>query len=67
MPTLGRIFAGAGAAYTYLPETAAKFPCGDAFLQLMKETQQYSEYKSYPLNSGIAFIYVGIVGEGRNA
>ena len=67
MPTLGMIFAGAGAAYTYLPETAAKFPCGDAFLQLMKETQQYSEYKSYPLNSGIAFIYVGIVGEGRNA
>ncbi len=67
MPILGRIFAGAGAAYTYLPETAAKFPCGDAFLKLMKDTKQYSEFKAYPLNSGIAFIYVGIVGEGRHA
>jgi demethylmenaquinone methyltransferase/2-methoxy-6-polyprenyl-1,4-benzoquinol methylase len=61
MPALGRIFAGAESAYTYLPQTAAKFPCDQKFLDIMNATGMYSETKVYSLFSGIAYIYIGTV------
>ena len=61
MPMAGRIFAKDGGAYNYLPETAAKFPCREDFLELMDSTGKLENcfYKS--LTFGIAFIYVGTV------
>ena len=61
MPTLGKIFAGAESAYTYLPRTASQFPCREAFIDLMKKSGSYKETNYYTLSLGIAYIYVGIV------
>ncbi len=59
MPILGKLFAGSKSAYTYLPKTAAKFPCREEFIKIMDETNSFSNCKYYTLNSGIAYIYIG--------
>jgi demethylmenaquinone methyltransferase/2-methoxy-6-polyprenyl-1,4-benzoquinol methylase len=61
MPFLGNLIAGDKGAYTYLPETAAKFPAGNMFLNIMQSTDNFSETKYIPLSSGIAYLYIGIV------
>ncbi len=61
MPAIGKLIAGNKFAYTYLPETAAAFPCGDEFIELMAATGRFAECNYIKLNSGIAFIYVGTV------
>lgn len=63
MPTLGRIFAGAKSAYTYLPRTASVFPCRESFIELMNRADCFKTSKYYTLSLGIAYIYVGIVKE----
>ena len=60
MPFLGKLFAGSKSAYTYLPKTASQFPCRDEFINIMNQTECFSETKYYKLNSGIAYIYIGI-------
>jgi demethylmenaquinone methyltransferase/2-methoxy-6-polyprenyl-1,4-benzoquinol methylase len=61
MPALGRIFAGAKSAYTYLPETAARFPARDSFIKIMEESNSFSLSKYESLTFGVAYIYTGIV------
>ncbi len=61
MPTVGGWISGNREAYTYLPETSAKFPAGETFLGLMKEADTFSETKAESLTGGIAFVYVGTV------
>ena len=61
MPVMGLIFAADKDAYTYLPETAAKFPCREEFIDIIKSTGAYSECNYHVLSGGIAFIYIGIV------
>lgn len=61
MPFLGKIIANNPSAYTYLPSTAAAFPSGEKFVEIMKSTQKFSEINYYPLTNGIAYLYVGIV------
>jgi demethylmenaquinone methyltransferase/2-methoxy-6-polyprenyl-1,4-benzoquinol methylase len=61
MPILGKIFAGDVEAYTYLPQTASRFPCREDFTEIMKATGSFSECRYYTLSGGIAFIYIGIV------
>lgn len=61
MPALGKIFAGNQSAYTYLPETAAKFPSDEKFKKLMLDSGKFSEVKYKALSFGIAYIYTGIV------
>lgn len=61
MPLLGKIFAGDSSSYTYLPETAAKFPSGDKFLNIMKNTGSFTQVKYIKLTGGIAYIYLGEV------
>ncbi len=61
MPAIGKLIARNKDAYTYLPKTAAAFPCGDEFIEIMKNTDRLSECSYVKLNSGIAFIYVGTV------
>ncbi len=61
MPFLGSIVAKNEAAYTYLPQTASKFPYGDMFVEIMNSTEKFSEIKAYPVTFGVAYIYVGIV------
>lgn len=61
MPAIGGWISGNRDAYTYLPETSAKFPAGDSFLKLMKDTGSFEGQKAIKLTGGIAYVYVGTV------
>lgn len=61
MPFLGKLVAGNKFAYTYLPETAAKFPSDLKFKKIMEDTNQFSDIYIKPLTFGVAYIYTGIV------
>jgi demethylmenaquinone methyltransferase / 2-methoxy-6-polyprenyl-1,4-benzoquinol methylase len=61
MPTVGGWISGNREAYTYLPETSAKFPAGEKFLELMDKTESFSSRKAIKLTGGIAYVYVGTV------
>jgi len=61
MPFLGKLIANNPDAYTYLPRTAAQFPSGDKFVEIMQSTLQFSKVIQYPFSNGITFLYVGIV------
>lgn len=61
MPAIGGWISGNRDAYTYLPETSAKFPAGNKFLDLMEKTGSYSDRKAVKLTGGIAYVYVGTV------
>lgn len=61
MPTVGGLMTGNRAAYEYLPRTAATFPCGDRFVELMRGAAEFSEVRSIRLTGGIAYCYVGHV------
>lgn len=59
IPTFGKMISKDKAAYTYLPESVAAFPEGQAFMDIMKEVG-YSDVKSKIVGGGIATIYYGI-------
>lgn len=61
MPFLGKLIANNSDAYTYLPKTAAQFPAGNKFVEIMLSTNMFSKVDNYPLSFGIAYLYVGIV------
>lgn len=60
LPYVGGFITGQRSAYKYLQESSAQFPCGEKFLDLMKNTCQFSSVKQIPLSGGIAYIYIGI-------
>ena len=62
MPFVGGLLSGNKKAYEYLPETSAKFPAGQKFLDLMRATNHFKTEKAYTLQSGVAYIYIGTVG-----
>lgn len=57
IPLLGRAISGDAAAYTYLPETSAKFPCGPQFEELLRKTG-WTPVSTTSLMGGIAFNYL---------
>ena len=61
MPAVGGWISGNRDAYTYLPETSAKFPAGKLFLKLMNQTGSFSSQRGVKLTGGIAYVYVGTV------
>lgn len=61
IPIVGKMLTGNREAYNYLPETAAAFPCREAFLDLMRSTGRFSSVRYRELTGGIAFLYVGTV------
>ncbi|MGB0652430.1 MAG: bifunctional demethylmenaquinone methyltransferase/2-methoxy-6-polyprenyl-1,4-benzoquinol methylase UbiE [Thermoplasmatota archaeon] len=61
MPRIGALVTGDRAAYEYLPETAAAFPCGDAFAQIMRDAADFTDIQVRPLTGGIAWLYTGTV------
>lgn len=63
MPAIGGFISGNRDAYTYLPETSAKFPAGEKFIELMKKADVFSDQRAIKLTGGISYIYVGTVGE----
>lgn len=61
MPRVGGLVTGDRAAFEYLPRTAAAFPYGAQFEQLMRNAASFSEVKVKPLMGGVAWLYVGTV------
>lgn len=61
MPLIGQLLTGNRAAYEYLPRTAAAFPAGERFVQLMRDTGRYATAECHPLLAGLANVYVGTV------
>ncbi len=59
LPVFGKIFSKDSRAYTYLPESVAAFPDGEAFTKLMKEIG-FKTTKHRSLTFGICSIYTGI-------
>lgn len=56
LPALGKLLTGDGYAYRYLPETAARFPCGAAFEARLVQAG-FIPVCSAPLTFGIAYLY----------
>ena len=57
IPFIGGIISGERGAYEYLPKTAAAFPCGEQFEDLLRQAG-LTPLRTIPLMGGIAFIYV---------
>jgi len=62
IPLFGRLFAGKGQAYEYLHASAWSFPCGEAFVELMRRSGAVEAVRAIPLSGGIAWCYVATVG-----
>jgi demethylmenaquinone methyltransferase/2-methoxy-6-polyprenyl-1,4-benzoquinol methylase len=60
LPFIGGIVCGNREAYDYLNRTAAHFPCGDAFIQIMRDAG-FRKATAKPLFGGIAWLYIGEV------
>ena len=59
LPRIGGWLSGHSDAYTYLPRTAAVFPAGDRFLQVMGK-QKFTEMKARPYTGGAVYVYRAI-------
>lgn len=61
LPKIGGLVTGQKDAYEYLQKSSAAFPCREGFVDLMKESQAFSNYEYTALTGGIAYIYKGTV------
>jgi demethylmenaquinone methyltransferase/2-methoxy-6-polyprenyl-1,4-benzoquinol methylase len=62
LPTVGGVVTGKRDAYEYLERSAGRFPCGDDFVALMRESGNFATIDYVPLTLGIAYLYRGMVG-----
>jgi len=60
LPRLGGAVTGDRAAYNYLQTSSERFPCGDAFATLMRESADFASVDYVPLTFGIAYLYRGV-------
>ncbi|HEV7486200.1 MAG TPA: bifunctional demethylmenaquinone methyltransferase/2-methoxy-6-polyprenyl-1,4-benzoquinol methylase UbiE [Thermoanaerobaculia bacterium] len=61
LPRLGGAVTGERGAYEYLESSAARFPCGDDFVALMRGAATFTSIDFRPLTFGIAYLYRGVV------
>jgi demethylmenaquinone methyltransferase/2-methoxy-6-polyprenyl-1,4-benzoquinol methylase len=67
LPRIGGWVSGQRSAYEYLDRTAARFPAGEQFAALLRETGAFRDVRLTSLAGGIAYVYVGIVAaRGRS-
>jgi demethylmenaquinone methyltransferase/2-methoxy-6-polyprenyl-1,4-benzoquinol methylase len=62
LPRLGGAVTGERGAYEYLESSAARFPCGDDFVALMRGAAPFASIDFRPLTFGIAYLYRGVTG-----
>jgi demethylmenaquinone methyltransferase / 2-methoxy-6-polyprenyl-1,4-benzoquinol methylase len=60
LPRVGGAVTGERDAYEYLERSAARFPSGAAFAQLMREATPFANVQFEPLTFGIAYLYKGV-------
>lgn len=61
IPTIGGWVTGRPASYRYLSDSAAAFPAGEKFVDLMRQADVFAEISAYPLTLKIAYAYIGTV------
>ena len=61
LPWIGGVLTGNRRAYDYLDRSAGAFPCGDAFVALMRETGAFETIEWRAYTGGIAYAYRGVV------
>lgn len=61
IPVVGGLLTGHTRPYRYLVRTSAKFPAGEAFLEVMDRTGLFAQTRAVPLSGGIAYAYVAVV------
>lgn len=61
LPKIGGLVTGQKDAYEYLQKSSAAFPCREGFVDLMKQTDAFSNIEYISLSGGIAYIYKGTV------
>lgn len=57
LPLVGGAVTGEQDAYRYLESSAAKFPCGEDFVTLMREAGDFASVEYRMLSFGIAYVY----------
>ncbi|TAL69124.1 MAG: bifunctional demethylmenaquinone methyltransferase/2-methoxy-6-polyprenyl-1,4-benzoquinol methylase UbiE [Bacteroidetes bacterium] len=61
IPIIAKLISYDKKAYQYLIHSISKFPYGEDFIKLMKQTEEFSEYKTFKLVFGIVYLYIGTV------
>jgi demethylmenaquinone methyltransferase/2-methoxy-6-polyprenyl-1,4-benzoquinol methylase len=61
LPRLGGAVTGERGAYEYLESSAARFPCGEEFVAMMRRAAPFSSIEFRPLTFGVAYLYRGVV------
>ncbi|MBI3871527.1 MAG: bifunctional demethylmenaquinone methyltransferase/2-methoxy-6-polyprenyl-1,4-benzoquinol methylase UbiE [candidate division Zixibacteria bacterium] len=62
IPQIGGRITGSPAAYEYLERSAAAFPAGEEFVELMRQAAVFEPVEPILIMGQIAYIYVGTVG-----
>jgi len=65
LPRVGGVLTGQRGAYEYLETSSADFPCGAAFVDLMRSSGRFADVQFRPLTFGIAYLYRGLI-QGRS-
>ena len=60
LPRIGGIVTGEKDAYEYLERSAGRFPCGDDFVALMRQSADFASIDFVTLSFGIAYLYRGV-------
>jgi len=58
LPKIGGWISGKSSAYEYLEKSSGKFPSGNDFIKMLSDSAQWKSIKAYPLQMGIAYIYI---------
>jgi demethylmenaquinone methyltransferase/2-methoxy-6-polyprenyl-1,4-benzoquinol methylase len=58
MPSIGKIFSKDRSAYQYLSDSAAIFPCGEAFNNILRKNG-FIQVEDFPQTLGVSSIYFG--------
>jgi demethylmenaquinone methyltransferase/2-methoxy-6-polyprenyl-1,4-benzoquinol methylase len=61
VPRLGGWVSGKRDAYEYLQSSSRTFPSGEAFVELMRQSQAFSKLEYRSIMGGASFMYKGIV------
>jgi demethylmenaquinone methyltransferase / 2-methoxy-6-polyprenyl-1,4-benzoquinol methylase len=62
LPRVGGWLSGQRSAYEYLDRTSSRFPAGERFLGMMRDTGAFRDVRAHALTGGVAYVYVGDVG-----
>ncbi len=60
LPRLGGAVTGDAEAYEYLQKSAGRFPCGEDFVALMRESADFATVDYTTLTFGVAYLYRGV-------